>query len=108
MSDHAADRPAHDRSATDPVLAGLRGRIDELDAALIQLMQERFDVTRRVGAHKKAAGLPPADPAREEVQIARLRRMAEEADLDPAFSEKLLRLIIDEVIRDYARSADLR
>ena len=92
---------------TDPVLTELRARIDQLDAALIQLMKDRFDVTRQVGQHKKATGLPPADPGREEVQIARLRRMAEEADLDPAFSEKLLRLIIDEVIRDYARSADL-
>lgn len=91
---------------TDPVLAGLRTRIDELDAALIQLMADRFEVTRLVGAHKKEAGLPPADPAREERQIARLRAMAEAADLDPTFSEKLLRLIIDEVIRDYAR-ADL-
>ena len=94
-------------ASTDPVLAELRARIDHLDAALIQLMKERFEVTRRVGLHKKSAGLPPADPARETVQIDRLRRMAEEADLDPAFSEKLLRLIIDEVIRDYARSADL-
>ncbi len=92
---------------TDAVLAGLRARIDELDAALIALMKERFEVTRTVGIHKKQTGLPPADPAREETQIARLRQMATDADLDPAFSEKLLRLIIDEVIRDYARSADL-
>ncbi|WP_370324254.1 chorismate mutase [Euzebya sp.] len=88
----------------DPVLSELRARIDELDAALIRLMGERFEVTRKVGAHKREVGLPPADPAREEVQIARLRLLAEEADLDPTFSEKLLRLIIDEVIRDYART----
>jgi chorismate mutase len=87
----------------DPVLADLRRRIDALDADLIRLMRDRFEVTRQVGAHKRATGLPPADPDREEQQIARLRRLAEEADLDPAFSEKLLRLIIDEVIRDYAR-----
>lgn len=92
---------------TDPVLAELRERIDELDAALITLMADRFEVTRRVGLHKKQAGLPPADPSREERQIARLRAMAEAAGLDPTFSEKLLRLIIDEVIRDYSRKADL-
>lgn len=94
-----------DDATSDPVLAELRARIDELDAALIQLMRDRFEVTRKVGAHKREVGLPPADPGREERQTARLRRMAEEADLDPAFSEKLLRLIIEEVIRDYARDA---
>lgn len=93
-----------DPGSPDPVLAELRARIDALDAALIQLMADRFEVTRQVGVHKKSAGLPPADPDRERVQIDRLRRMAEEADLDPSFSEKLLRLIIDEVIRDYART----
>ena len=41
--------------------------------------------------------------AREERQIARLRRLAEEAQLDPEFSEKFLRFIIDEVIRHHAR-----
>ncbi|MEE8603443.1 chorismate mutase [Euzebya tangerina] len=93
-----------DRSQPDPILAELRARIDVLDETLIQLMADRFEVTRRVGAHKREVGLPKADPARERVQIAKLRRMAEEADLDPGFSEKLLRLIIDEVIRDYARA----
>lgn len=89
---------------TDPTLAALRAQIDELDEALIQLMKDRFGVTRKVGAYKREAGLPKADPAREEIQIKRLRKMAEDANLDPAFSEKLLRLIIDEVIRDYSRS----
>ena len=40
----------------------------------------------------------------EEEQIARLRRLALEADLDPEFSEKFLRFIIDEVIRHHARA----
>ncbi len=88
---------------TDPTLDALRARIDELDAALLELLRERFDVTEEVGKHKKSAGLPPADPGREQVQIARLRTMASDLGLDPTFSEKLLRLIIDEVIRDYAR-----
>lgn len=88
---------------TDPTLLALRARIDELDAALLELLRDRFAVTEQVGRHKKEAGLPPADPEREQVQIARLRRMAADLGLDPGFSEKLLRLIIDEVIRDYAR-----
>jgi chorismate mutase len=87
----------------DETLARLRASIDNIDAALVHLLAERFKITKAVGEHKRAVGLPPADPGREQVQIARLRRLAEDAGLDPAFSERMLRFIVDAVIRDYAR-----
>lgn len=88
----------------DDVLQGYRGSIDNIDAALVHLLAERFKVTQAVGRHKAAAGLPAADPDREERQIARLRRLAEESQLDPEFSEKFMRFIIDEVIRHHAQA----
>ena len=87
----------------DDILDGYRQSIDNIDAALVCLLAERFKTTQAVGRHKAATGMPPADPGREERQIARLRRLAEEARLDPEFSEKFLRFIIDEVIRHHAR-----
>ena len=89
--------------ASDPTLDSLRSSIDNIDAALVHLLAERFKITKAVGEHKKHAGLPPADPGREQEQIARLRELAETAGLDPTFSEQLLRFIVDEVIRDYDR-----
>ena len=91
---------------TDDVLAGYRARIDELDDKLIRLLAERFDITKAVGAHKADAGLPPADPDRERQQVERLRAIAEEVGMDPAFSEKVFRLIVDEVIRHHERIAE--
>jgi len=88
---------------SDDMLQGYRKSIDNIDAALVHLLAERFKVTQAVGRHKATSGLPAADPGREERQIARLRRMAEEAELDPEFSEKFLRFIIDEVIRHHER-----
>lgn len=90
----------------DPVLAGYRQSIDNIDAAMIHILAERFRITQAVGAYKATHNLPPADPSREERQIARLRKLAEDAHLDPEFSEKFLRFIIDEVIRHHERARD--
>lgn len=92
--------------AEDPTLAGFRKSIDNIDAALIHMLAERFRITKAVGEYKAAAALPPADPGREQKQVARLRKLAEEADLDPEFSEKFLRFIIEEVIRHHVRARD--
>ena len=89
----------------DETLNRYRQSIDNIDAALVFLLAERFKVTQAVGRYKATSGLPPADPGREERQIARLRRLAEEAELDPEFTEKFLRFIIDEVIRHHERLA---
>jgi chorismate mutase len=84
-------------------LAQARASIDNLDAALVHLLAERFKITRRVGHIKAAAGLPAADPDREVDQIARLRQLAQESDLDPEFAEKFLTFIVHEVVRHHER-----
>lgn len=99
MSDTSASSPA-----SDPVLAGYRASIDNIDAALIHILAERFRITQAVGAYKAQNKLPASDPGREERQIARLRKLAEDAQLDPEFSEKFLRFIIQEVIRHHERA----
>lgn len=78
-----------------------RAAIDNLDAVLVHTLALRFRETQAVGRLKAAHGLPPSDPGRESAQIARLRRMAEEAGLDPVFAEKVLAFIIAEVIRHH-------
>jgi chorismate mutase len=86
---------------TDPELLRLRDSIDNIDAALVHLLAERFKCTQAVGRLKAERGLPPADPAREADQIARLRALAQTAKLDPDFAEKFLTFIVTEVIRHH-------
>ncbi len=88
----------------DPVLASYRESIDNIDAALIHMLAERFRITKAVGAYKAEKSLPASDPAREERQIAHLRKLAEVAQLDPDFGEKFIRFIIDEVIRHHEKA----
>ncbi len=85
----------------DPELQHLRDSIDNIDAALIHMLAERFKCTQAVGRLKADHHLPPADPSREAQQIARLRALAHEAKLDPDFAEKFLNFIVKEVIRHH-------
>ena len=94
---------------SDPVtraadlLAGHRDSIDRLDAILVYTLAERFKHTQEVGRLKARHALPPSDPAREAQQIARLRDLAQRADLDPEFAEKFLNFIIQEVIHHHKK-----
>ena len=81
-----------------------RGSIDNLDAALIHILAERFRITKAVGALKAEHDFPPSDPAREKKQVERLRILADEANLDPDFAEKLLNFIISEVIQHHEQA----
>jgi chorismate mutase len=95
MSEHSAGSDPPDQ------LLDLRASIDNLDAAIVHLLAERFKCTREVGQLKARYGLPASDPQREANQIARLRLLAEGAGLDPAFAETFLTFIIDEVVRHH-------
>ncbi len=85
-------------------LRAYRASIDNLDAALIHIVAERFRITKAVGELKARAALPPADPERERQQVDRLRALAKQSDLDPDFAEKLLNFIIREVIRHHEQA----
>jgi monofunctional chorismate mutase len=77
------DRPSDGAGAAQPPaeLLALRASIDNLDAAIIHMLAERFKLTRRVGMLKAERALPPSDPGREQRQVERMRRLADEVDL---------------------------
>jgi len=87
-------------------LEALRGSIDNIDAALVHMLAERFRRTQEVGRLKAAHAMPPSDPEREARQIARLRALAAEAHLDPEFAEKWFNFVVAEVIRHHLGFAD--
>lgn len=94
-----------DRSPEATLLA-LRGSIDNIDAALIHMLAERFRCTQQVGELKAEHGMPASDPDREVRQIARLRSLAEDAHLDPEFAEKWFNFVVAEVIHHHKTIAE--
>ncbi len=95
---------ADERNPSEQLLS-LRQSIDNVDAALVHLLAERFKFTQQVGRLKATHGLPPADPERERQQIHKLKALALESRLDPAFGEKFLNFIIAEVIHQHEQIA---
>lgn len=103
------DQRASSLAGVDPAvmeeLFTMRQTIDNMDAALVHILAERFRATQKVGYLKATHQLPAGDPGREEAQIKRLRALAEAAQLDPEFAEKFLNFIISEVIRHHEQIA---
>jgi len=102
--------PDSDPIAADPTstLLRLRSSIDNIDAALVYMLAERFRCTQQVGELKAVHGMPASDPAREQRQVERLRRLASEADLDPEFAQKWFTFVVAEVIHHHERAAEAR
>lgn len=79
-------------------LTKLRTDIDAIDAQLVALLAQRFELTGEVGQLKKLHQLPATDAAREAAQMARIECLAAQHGLDAAFAQRFLRLVIDEVV----------
>ena len=86
-------------------LTSLRESIDNVDAALIHMLAERFKFTQAVGRLKAANEMPPSDPEREKRQVERLRALAAEANLDPEFAEKWFNFVVEQVIKHHVEIA---
>ncbi|MBN2625512.1 MAG: chorismate mutase [Spirochaetales bacterium] len=84
-------------------LKSLRDSLDRIDRSLIELIAERFRITGEVGQLKKRMNLPSTDRERERLQMERISALAEEYGLDPQIARSVLRLLIDEAVRNHNR-----
>jgi chorismate mutase len=76
-------------------LAELRKAIDAIDSEILRLLGERAGLVVRLGAIKRASGLPIHDPERERAILDRLSRGAPEP-LDAGTVRRVFERIIDE------------
>lgn len=97
---------AENTTPATEALNRLRRSIDNIDAALVHLLAERFRATQAVGELKATNDLPASDPAREARQLERLRALAIDAELDPEFAEKWFNFVVAEVIRHHVSTAE--
>ncbi|MDG2354604.1 MAG: chorismate mutase [Paracoccaceae bacterium] len=82
-------------------LAEYRRSVDKLDAILVYTLGERFKQTEKIGKLKAEARIQATDHKRELVQVERVRKLSEDANLDVDFAEKLLKFITSEVVKNH-------
>ncbi len=80
----------------DLLLKNERSTIDRLDATMVNILIERFSVTKRIGLIKAEHDIEPYDRDREKMQLKALEKLIEDSDLDKKFVIKLMKLITTE------------
>lgn len=82
-------------------LQELRHQIDEVDDRILDVLVERFEITRQVGIVKRDAGFGPVDRTREQEMYERIRSKASERGIDPDVVESLYRTLIGHVVVEH-------
>jgi chorismate mutase len=80
-------------------LAPFRARLDEIDAELVDLLGERFQICRQVAVHKSENGIEMMQPGRVEIVRARYLQHGAEVDLPSDFTAGFFDLMIGATCR---------
>ena len=82
-------------------LLQLRQQIDDVDDRILDVLVERFAITRQVGLVKRDAGLSPVDNSREGELYARIRDKANERGIDGDVVADVYRALIAHVVVEH-------
>ena len=80
-------------------LAPFRARLDQIDAQLVELLGERFQICREVAVHKSENEIDMMQPGRVEIVRARYLQHGAEVDLPADFTAGFFDLMIDATCR---------
>ena len=80
-------------------LGDLRKEIDDIDAAIIELLAQRMEVCREVADLKSQSNTAVIQPQRVREVLTTRRQWAIDNDVDPDFAEQLFRILLSETHR---------
>jgi chorismate mutase len=78
-------------------LKNLRSEIDEIDRAILSLLEERMGVIRQIGQLKKKEGFPAVDSKRHDEHVKELLTAAKKLEISSDMVKELY-----EVIHEYS------
>jgi chorismate mutase len=94
LSAASALLPMSTDAPSDRLIQDLRGRIDEVDRTLLDLVNERLDLVHRIKARKLELGIDFIDPGREDEMLRDLQA-ANRGPLSDAGVAQLLRTVLE-------------
>lgn len=74
-------------------LREMRKQIDEIDRKILETLQERFEITGKVGDFKVKNSLPARDPQREVEMLEKRLAIGKNMHLESEFVRELFALI---------------
>ena len=77
-------------------LQRFRLKLDKIDGNIIELLAERCDTVRLIGAHKRREQIPIEDLNRESAMALERKRLASRYNLDSDFVEAVFLLFMQE------------
>jgi len=80
-------------------LQNIRKDIDDIDLNILELLEKRFEIIRKVGHYKKDNDIPMMQSKRVEAVLNRCSKLAGEKNLNQDFVVNFYRSIIEEACR---------
>ena len=87
----------------DLLLKNERSTIDRLDTTMVNILIERFSVTKRIGLIKAEHDIETYDRNREMMQLKALEKLIEDSDLEKKFIVNLMKLITTEAKKNHEK-----
>lgn len=84
---------------TNDNLAGLRKRLDDIDAVMVNALGERARLAREIATVKADGDSPVRDSDRETALLQHRSALGERVGLDPGFVRRIFREILDDSVR---------
>ena len=76
-------------------LAEHRKQIEKIDEALIRLIDQRIEISKKIFAAKRAEGRPISDPEREKLVLKQATDLAVELNLDAGAIRDIFGILIN-------------
>ena len=84
----------------DEKITEWRKEIDKINFELLDLLNKRIDIVKKIGKRKKQLGISIVDAKREKEIYEKLDKLADEKKLDRSFVREIFKRIIDEAVKE--------